>query len=91
MEKINLVKVSAETRTILKKQAISLLKKKKKHSEIAETLNLSLQTVDRISSAYKKEGVKCLKEKKRGRKEGEKRILSPEQEKEIRSDRKSVV
>ncbi|WP_408634717.1 helix-turn-helix domain-containing protein [Petralouisia muris] len=37
-----------------------------------------------MSSAYKKEGAACLKEKKRGRKFGEKRQLTPAQEKEIR-------
>ena len=34
---------------------------------------------------YKREGAKCLNEKTRGRKLGEKRQLSPEQEKEIQS------
>lgn len=85
MEKINLLKVSPETRKIIKQQTIQLLKKHVKHKEIAETLNISIQTVDRISSAYKKEGAKCLKEKKRGRKPGEKRLLTPAQEKEVRN------
>lgn len=84
MKKINLRNVSLDTRKIIKQQAIQLLKKHLKHKEIAETLNISLQTVDRISSTYKKEGAKCLQEKKRGRKLGEKRQLTPEQEKEIR-------
>lgn len=85
MEKINLRKVSPETRKIIKQQTILLLKKHVKHKEIADTLNISLQTVDRISSAYKKEGAKCLQEKKRGRKAGEKRQLTPGQENEIRN------
>ena len=85
METINLKTVSPETRKIIKQQTIQLLKKHIKHQEIADTLNLSLQTVDRISSAYQKEGAACLKEKKRGRKVGEKRQLTPAQEKEIRN------
>ena len=85
MEKINLKNVSSETRKIIKQQVIQLLKKHVKHKEIADTLNISLQTVDRISSAYKKEGTKCLQEKTRGRKLGEKRQLTPEQENEIRN------
>ena len=85
MEKINLKKVSSETRKIIKQQVIQLLKKSVKHKEIAEILNISLQTVDRIASAYKKEGTKCLLEKTRGRKLGEKRQLTPEQEREIRN------
>ena len=83
MEKINLTKVSEETRKVIKKQVINLFKKKIKHQEIADTLDISLQAVRRISSVYKKEGADCLKEKKRGRKFGEKRQLSPEQEKGI--------
>lgn len=83
MEIINLTKVSAETRKTIKKQVINLLKKKIRHQEIADTLGISLQAVRRISSAYKKEGTDCLKEKRRGRKFGEKRQLNPIQEKEI--------
>lgn len=83
MKIINLAKVSPETRKTIKQQTIHLLKKKVKHQEIADTLGISLQTVDRISSAYNKEGAKSLNEKHRGRKIGEKRQLTPEQEKEI--------
>lgn len=83
MQTINLVTVSPETRKIIKKQVISLIKKGKKQSEIAETVGISPQAVKRISSAFKKEGTACLKEKKRGRKLGEKRLLTPAQEKEI--------
>lgn len=84
MEIINLKTVSPETRKTIKKQVISLIKKGRKQSEIAETVGISPQAVKRISSAYKKEGAACLKEKKRGRKFGEKRQLTPVQEKEIR-------
>lgn len=82
-EIINLVSVNAETRKTIKKQIISLLKKGHKHSEIAEMLNIKLSAVQHTSSLYKKQGVDCLKEKTRGRKLGEKRQLTPEQEKEI--------
>lgn len=85
MDKINLKTVSSETRKTIKKQVISLLKKHKKHNEIADILGISKPAVDKIACAYKKEGAACLKEKKRGRKLGEKRQLTPEQEKEIRN------
>lgn len=62
-----------------------MLKKGKKHKDIAEALGISKYAVDRISSAYKREGARCLNERTRGRKLGEKRQLSSEQEKEIRS------
>ena len=63
MKTINLVTVSPETRRIIKKQVISLIKKGKKQIEIAETVGISPQAVKRISSVYKKEGTACLKEK----------------------------
>ena len=83
MKTINLVTVSPETRRIIKKQVISLIKKGKKQIEIAETVGISPQAVKRISSAYKKAGTACLREKKRGRKLGEKRLLTSAQEQEI--------
>ncbi len=82
-EIINLVYVNQETRITIKKQIVALLKKGFKHSEIAEILNVKLSAVSHTSSSYKKLGNNCLKEKTRGRKIGEKRLLTPEQEKEI--------
>ena len=83
METINLLKVSAETRKTIKEQAIRLHNKGKKEAEIADSLNISYQAVSRIIRAYKKEGMHSVKEKTRGRKYGEKRSLTPQQEKEI--------
>lgn len=83
MEKINLKKVSPETRAVIKKQVITMLKKHIKHQEIADTICISKPAVDKIACVYKKEGTACLKEKKRGRKLGEKRQLTSAQEKEI--------
>ena len=71
MEKINLTSVNSETREIIKKQVVSMLKKGKKHTEIAETVGISKYAVDRISSMYKRKGTSYIKEKKRGRKFGE--------------------
>ena len=59
-----------------------MLKKKIKHSEIAEMIGVSKPAVDKISKAYKDNGMSCVKEKVRGRKVGEKRQLTPEQEKD---------
>ena len=84
MEKIDLRHVSKETRETIRKQVVSLLKKKMKHTDIAEVLNISTIAVDKISTAYRAKGSACIKEKTRGRKFGEKRQLSPVQEKEIR-------
>ena len=60
-----------------------MLKKRVKHQEIAETLGVKLSYVNHISFEYKKAGNSCLNEKRRGRKFGEKRQLTPEQEKEV--------
>ena len=84
MEKINLRSVSVETRQIIKKQVIAQLKKGIRHTEIADSLAISKSTVAKISAAFKAKGSACIKEKKRGRKFGEKRQLSIDQEKEIR-------
>lgn len=83
MEMINLLKVSRETRKTIKEHAIRLHNKGKNESEITDALNTSYQAVSRIIRAYKKEGVFSVKEKIRGRKHGEKRSLTPQQEKEI--------
>ena len=79
------MKISEEARRIVKLQIIRLLDKGMSHSEIAELLNISQKAVDRVSSAYQKEGIGCLDEKCRGRKTGEKRLLTPEQEEWIHS------
>ena len=83
MEKISLVSSSAETRKVIKKQIIGMLKKRIQHQEIADTLGVKLSYVRHISHEYRKSGNSCINEKTRGRKFGEKRQLSPEQEKEI--------
>ena len=88
MKTISLVNVSKETRQTIKEQVIRLHKKGMKGKVIAETLNLSEDAVSRIVSAFKKKGMKCVNEKIRGRKLGEKRKLTPDQEKEIQ---KSII
>ena len=54
--KINLIAVNSETRASIKKQVISMLKKGKKHNDIAEALGISKYAFDRISIFYQKEG-----------------------------------
>ena len=71
MEKIDLRHVSKETRETIRKQVVSLLKKKMKHADIADTLSISKIAVDKISKAYKAKGSACIKEKTRGRKFGD--------------------
>ena len=83
MEKIDLRTLTEEERTLIRKQVIRLHNKGMKNVEIAEVLNIVKNAVSRIVSSYDKEGIKSIKEEKRGRRYGAKRALSPEQEKEI--------
>jgi transposase len=55
----------------------------KKAEEIAEITNISCWAVRHILCAYNRKGMACLDEKVRGRKFGEQRILSSEQEEEL--------
>ena len=67
----------------LKKVALKLRKKNKSVKEISEITGLSDQTVRDLFRNYDKGGIAAIKPKKRGRKAGEKRHLSPAQEQEI--------
>lgn len=82
MEKISLRSVDSKTRTYIKKQTVYLHLAGKKHDEIVEALGISYDAVSRIVRAFKRNG-RLPKEKTKGRKKGEKRTLSAEQEKEI--------
>lgn len=67
----------------LKKVAIKLRKKNKPVKEISEITGLSDQTVRDLFKKYDEGGIAAIKPKKRGRKAGEKRHLSPTQEQEL--------
>ena len=68
---------------LLKKVAIKLRKKNKPVKEISETTGLSDQTVRDLFKKYDEGGIAAIRPKKRGRKAGEKRHLSPTQEQEV--------
>ncbi|MCI6561295.1 MAG: helix-turn-helix domain-containing protein [Ruminococcus sp.] len=51
--------------------------------EIAKQLDVSEGHVSNVKKAYKANGIAGIKPRHQGRKTGEKRILSPQQEKEI--------
>ena len=67
----------------LKKVALRLRRKGKEVKEICEITGLADKTVRMAFEAYDAGGVNAIKPKKRGRKAGEKRTLSAEQEQEI--------
>jgi len=72
-----------ETLAHLRKQAVHLHKQGKKILEIADITGVSRNTVGIWLTKYKAEGSKAFKNKKRGRKYGEQRTLSPDQEREV--------
>lgn len=67
----------------LKKVALRLRKNNKTVKEISEFTGLSDQTVRNLFRQYDNGGLSAIKPKTRGRKQGEKRHLTPKQEKEI--------
>ena len=67
----------------LKKVALKLRKNNKTVKEIVEITGLSDQTVRNLFRQYDEGGLSAIKPKTRGRKQGEKRHLTPKQEKEI--------
>ena len=81
--KTNAVKLGPDEQYQIRKSIIRLSKKGKTNGEIAEILDVSERHVRSVKKQYSDGGLAVLKPKKRGRSTGEKRILTPEQEKEI--------
>jgi transposase len=82
-EKINLKTLDYKAHCLLWRQVVSFHKKGLTMDKTHELLGLSRSRIQFILGEYKKTG-KVPKPKKRGRKVGEKKLLSPEQEKEIK-------
>ena len=80
----NAVHLSPQEQYQIRKQIVRLTKAGKKTMEIAEILDVSRRHVEATKKAYNEQGISGIRPRKRGRKEGEQRVLSPEQEKEIR-------
>ncbi len=82
--KTNARSVGTETQYEIRKNRIRLLKSGKTGREVAKLLGVSEGHVSNTKKAYQENGMEGLKIGQRGRKEGEKRVLTPEQEKEIK-------
>ncbi len=67
----------------LRNQVVRMRRKGIKNSEVASIVGLSQATTSGIWSKYKKGGMKAILIQKRGRKDGEKKTLSPQQEAQI--------
>jgi transposase len=83
MEKTDIRKLKPEVQQQIRQQVIRLRKSGKKCTEIAEIVGAHYVTVCRWCKSYKDEGAKGIRGKKRGRKMGAFRTLTPEQEKEL--------
>lgn len=83
MEKTDLRKLSDEAREALIKIGIRLLKKGNTQNHVAVALGCHPRTISNWWRSYKKEGMRSLKPRTRGRQHGEKRSLTKEQEKTL--------
>ena len=83
MEKIDLRTATKEVKEDIRKRAIRMIRQGHKQSEVSRMLGVNKNSVTTWYSNYRKHGTKGLKEKARGHKKGEGRILSPLQEKEV--------
>lgn len=84
MEKTDARTLSPETQYELRKQLIRLRKKGMSNELAAETVGISKTRASTIWQLYQKGGIDALKPKTRGRKEGEHRNLTAEQEAAIK-------
>lgn len=76
--------MSQEGQYQIRKNIVRLLRTGKTGKEIAKLLDVSEGHVSGVKKAYEAEGIAGIEQKKRGRRTGAKRILTCEQEKEIR-------
>ena len=81
--KTNAVRLSPDEQYRIRKSIIRLWKMGKGKKEIAEIEDVSLRHVFNTIKQYKDGGIAAIKPRTRGRRLGEKRTLTPEQEKEI--------
>jgi len=84
MEKIDSRKHSPETQYEIRKQVIRFRQAGVKNKVIAEGLGIDPCCASRIWHSYKKEGSKAISLRQRGRRAGEQRTLSHEQETVLR-------
>lgn len=84
-EKIDYRKQKPSEVYAVKKTVIKQSKKGISAEEISENTGLNINTVRKTIRIYKDKGMEALKPKKRGRRVGEKRTLTPEQENHIRN------
>jgi len=80
----NAVRLSPDEQYQIRKSIVRLCKQGKTNEEVATTLDVSERHVRNVKKLYAEQGIAGIKPKKRGRRKGEKRTLTPEQEWEIK-------
>lgn len=83
MEKIDARKHSPETQYEIRKQVIRLRKQGISNRDVAQGVGISESRASTIWRRYQKEGSQAIRLRRRGRRPGEKRTLTPAQEAEI--------
>ena len=83
--KTNAIQLTPDEQYLVRKNIVRLNKQGKKPAEIAVILDVSRRHVDSTIKKYRELGFAGIKPLQRGRKQGEKRLLTPKQEKEIRN------
>lgn len=81
--KTNAVSLTQNEQYEIRKQIVRLHKSGEKVASIANITDVSIRHVQATIASYKKDGIEGIKTKKRGRRSGEKRVLTVAQEKEI--------
>jgi transposase len=84
MEKIDARKHSPQTQYEIRKQVVRLRKQGVANKLVAEGLGISVGRASKTWQSYKKEGSKAIKLGRRGRRAGEQRTLSMDQESDLR-------
>ena len=77
-------RLSPQEQFQIRKTIIRMMKQGKTNTEIAEALGVSERHVRATKKSYQENGMAGIRLKQRGRRDGEKRNLTPEQEKEIK-------
>ncbi len=83
MEKIDARKLKNEVQQAIRNQVIRLRKQGKKNKDVAEFLGISPQHTSTLWQKYRKGGKKEITLGRRGRRHGEQRTLTEEQERHI--------
>lgn len=83
MEKTDFKKLSPEAQYEVRKAAVRMANTEKTQEETAAFFGVTRRTITNWVKAYRKEGAKGLRSEKRGRKEGEQRTITRDQEREI--------